>query len=169
MDGIAVAVALSLIDQVRHTYRPRTRVVVEGDEGRWQAVAAAPDRLAAPGVLVYRFEANLFYANAGLFMEEILRLVSAAKEPIRTLVLDASSINDVDYTAAKMLLQLRTELGKRGVAVATIATRDGVLDDLRRFGLARDSGKVYPTVDAAVSALREAGHAAAGTQTSSTG
>ena len=64
MYGIAVAVVLSLVDQVRHSYRPRTRVIVKDEQGRWQVVAAAPDKLAAPGVLVYSFEANLFYANA---------------------------------------------------------------------------------------------------------
>jgi high affinity sulfate transporter 1 len=156
MDGIAVAVSLSLIDHVRHTYRPRTRVIVKDDEGRWRAMAALPGHLAAPGVLVYRFESDLFYANAGLFMEEILRLVSTAKEPIRALVLDASGINDVDYTAAKMLLQLRTELEKRQIAVGLVATSDGVLDDVRRYGLG-DKGNLYPTVDAAVSALHVEG------------
>jgi MFS superfamily sulfate permease-like transporter len=161
MDGIAVAVTLSLIDQVRHTYRPRTRIIVKDTEGRWQAVAAVPDEFAAPGVLVYRFEANLFYANSNLFMEEILHLVSAAKEPIHTLVLDASGINDVDYTAAKMLLQIRTELTKLGVAVRSVATSDGVVDNLRRYGLADDKGNIYPTVDAAISAVRESGNAAA--------
>src|SRR6516165_8460368 len=138
MYGIAVAVSLSLIDQVRHTYRPRTRIMVKDAEGRWQAVAAGPGQFAAPGVLVYRFEANLFYANANLFMEEILHLVSAAKEPIHTLVLDASGINDVDYTAAKMLLQIRTELTKLGVAVRSVASSDAVVDNIRRYGLADD-------------------------------
>jgi MFS superfamily sulfate permease-like transporter len=163
MDGIAVAVTLSLIDQVRHTYRPRTRVIVKDAERRWQAVAVVPDKLAGPGVLVYRFEANLFYANASLFMEEILYLVSAAKEPIHTLVLDASGINDVDYTGAKMLLQVRSELTKRGISVASVATSDGVLDNLRRYDFASSKDNIYPTVDAAIAAIRESGHAAAST------
>jgi sulfate permease, SulP family len=158
MYGIAVAVVLSLVDQVRHSYRPRTRVIVKDEQGRWQVVAAAPDKLAAPGVLVYRFEANLFYANASLFMEEILQLISATKEPVRTLLLDASGIDDVDYSAAKMLLQIRTKLAKRGIAIAAVATSDGVLDNLRRYGIG-DKGGLYPTVDAALAALRESGRA----------
>jgi MFS superfamily sulfate permease-like transporter len=159
MYGIAVAVVLSLVDQVRHAYRPRTRVIVKDDTGRWQAVASAPDRLAAPGVLVYRFEANLFYANASLFMEEVLHLVSAAKQPIHALVLDASGIDNVDYTAAKMILQVRNELSKRGITIAHVATSDGVLDDVLRYGIG-DKGNIYPTIDAALAGLRQSGSAA---------
>jgi MFS superfamily sulfate permease-like transporter len=153
MDGIAVAVVLSLVDQVRHTYRPRTRVIVKDEQGRWQAVPVAPDRLAAPGVLVYRFEANLFYANASLFMEEVLNLVSAATQPIHALVLDASGIDEVDYTAAKMLLQAQRELAKQGIAVAAVVTSEGMRDNVRRYGF--ELRGVYPTVEAAIAALRE--------------
>ena len=154
MYGIAVAVVLSLIDHVRHGYRPRTRVLVRDDAGRLEAVPAQPDRVAAPGLLVYRFEADLFYANANLFMEEILHLVSAAEKPVRAVVLDASGIDNVDYTAAKMLLQVKAELTKRNIAFASVASFDGLLGDLRRYGLV-EAG-TYPTVDAAIAALRGA-------------
>jgi high affinity sulfate transporter 1 len=155
MYGIAVAVILSLIDQVRHAYRPRTRVLVKDSEARWCAVPAAPDELAAPGVVVYRFEANLFYANASFFVEEILRLVTTAKNPIHGLVLDVTGIDYVDYTAAKMLLQVRSELNKRGVTVVSAAISADAIDSLRRYGLAGDDfdKRVYPTIDAAVVAL----------------
>jgi len=153
MDGIAVAVVLSLVEQVRHTYRPRVLVLVRDEEGHWQEILATPDKLAAPGILVYRFEANLFYANSTLFMEKCLALVSAGKEPVRALVLDASSIDDVDYTAAKMLLQLRAELAKRGVEVAIVTPHETMLQELGRYGLGADRGRVYPSVDAAMAAL----------------
>jgi MFS superfamily sulfate permease-like transporter len=155
MYGIAVAVSLSLIDQVRHAYRPRTRVLVKDSEGRWSAVPAAPDQLAAPGVIVYRFEANLFYANASFFVEEILHLVTSAKEPIHSLVLDITGIDDVDYTAAKMLLQGRSELNRRGVTVVSVAISADAIAHLRRYGIAADDfdNRVYPTIDAAITAL----------------
>jgi sulfate permease, SulP family len=155
MDGIAVAVILSLIEHVRHTYRPRTRVLVKDAQGHWQSVPAVPDRLAAPGVVVYGFEADLFYANASLFMEEVLGLVSSAKEPIRAMVLDASGIDEVDYSAAKMLLQLRGELLKRNIALASVATSDGVVESLRRYGLVAGPGGrgVHATVDGAIAAV----------------
>jgi MFS superfamily sulfate permease-like transporter len=121
-------------------------------------VPAAPDQLAAPGVIVYRFEANLFYANAGFFVEEILRLVSTAKTPIHGLVLDVTGINDVDYTAAKMLLQVRSELTKLGVSVVSVAVSADAIDYLRRYGLAGDK-KVYSTIDEAIAALGARGNA----------
>ena len=153
MAGIAVAVALSLIDQVRHTYRPRTRVLVPGPSGGWTAVPPAPGRLAAPGVLAYRFEADLFYANASRFTDELLGLVASSPEPVHAVVLDASGIDNVDYSAAMMLVQARAELAKRGVDVLAVATPDGVLDDLRRYGLAGADARVFPTLDAALAAL----------------
>ncbi len=159
MDGIAVAVALSLIDQVRHTYRPRTRVLIRDESGKWKGVPPAADRFAAPGILVYRFEANLFYANAGMFMAEILRLVTQSGERLRGLVLDASGIDEVDYSAAKMLLQLRAELLKRRVRYAVVTSLAELLQQLRRYGLAGGDGP-FPTVDAAVEALTATAHAA---------
>jgi MFS superfamily sulfate permease-like transporter len=158
MDGIVVAVGLSLIDQVRHAYQPRTRVLVKDSEGRWSPVPAAPDQLAAPGVIVYRFEANLFYANASFFAEEILRLVTTAKTPIHGLVLDVTGIDDVDYTAAKMLLQVRSELTKLGVSMVSVAVSADAIDYLRPYGLAGDK-KVYPTIDEAIAALGARGDA----------
>jgi len=153
MAGIAVAVLLSLIDHVRHTYRPRVLVLVRDEGGHWHEIAAAPDKLAAPGILVYRFEANLFYANSTLFMEKILALISAGREPVRAVVFDASSIDDVDYTAAKMLLQLRDELAKRGVEVAVVTPHESMLQELGRYGLGTDRSRIYPSVDAAMAAL----------------
>src|SRR5215472_4416373 len=162
MYGIAVAVSLSLIDHVRHAYRPRTRVLVKDSESRWCAVPAAPDQLAAPGVVIYRFEANLFYANASFFVEEILSLVTTAKNPIHGLVLDVTGIDHVDYTAAKMLLQVRSELNKRGVTVVSAAISVDAIDSLRRYGLVGDDfdKRVYSTIDAAVAALGARGNPA---------
>jgi len=108
---------------------------------------------ATAGLLVYRFEADLFYANANLFMQQILHLVSATEQPIRAVVLDASGIDNIDYTAAKMLLELRNELARRNIAFSTVATFEGVRDDLQRYGLADDHA--YATVDAALTALRQ--------------
>ena len=155
MDGIAVAVVLSLIEQVRHTYRPRTRVLVRNGRGGWDSMPLAPGRLAAPGVLAYRFEANLFYANSGLFMDELIELVSAAPEPVRAVVLDTTGIDDIDYSAAKMLVQVRRSLERRGVAIAFVVSFHAIVNVLERFGLVGGEGglPVYHTVDAALGAL----------------
>ena len=133
MDGIAVAMLMSLIAHVRHTYVPRTCVLQVDSEGQLQQVNVQPNLFAAEGIIVYRFEANLFYANAGRLMEEVISLVENSSPTLHWVVLDASGVNDIDYTAAKSLLQLSSELKLRGVRLACVAHSVGVLDEIRRY------------------------------------
>lgn len=133
MDGIAVAMLMSLIAHVRHTYVPRTCVLQVDSEGQLQQVNVQPNLFAAEGIIVYRFEANLFYANAGRLMEEVISLVENSSPTLHWVVLDASGVNDIDYTAAKLLLQLSSELKLRGVRLACVAHSVGVLDEIRRY------------------------------------
>jgi MFS superfamily sulfate permease-like transporter len=84
-----------------------------------------------------------------------LHLVLTCAASCHGLVLDLTGIDDVDYTAAKMLLQVRGELNKRGVTVVSAAVSADAIDNLRRYGLAGDDfdRRVYPTIDAAITAL----------------
>ena len=139
MEGIALAVILSLIDQVRHTYRARTCLWTPDPERpdgfHLQTVAIAPGVFAAPGILAYRFEANLFYANADHFKEEILALIQQNQPAIKGLVIDATGIDDIDYSAAKTLTQLRKELDGRALQLAVVVTSQHLMHQLRRYGL----------------------------------
>jgi MFS superfamily sulfate permease-like transporter len=158
--GILVAILLSLIAHVRFSYQLRTRVLTRNENGHWAAHAVAPSLFAAPGIVVYRFEADLFYANAGRFMEEVLRLVRETHPPVRWVVVDASQISNVDYTAAKTLVQLLAELDRRGVGLASIAVPEGVRVELRRYRLNLTPGtpahRTFSTLDEAIEALRDA-------------
>ncbi len=139
MEGIALAVILSLIDQVRHTYRARTCLWTPDPERpdgfHLQTVAIAPGVFAAPGILAYRFEANLFYANADHFKEEILALIQQNQPAIKGLVIDATGIDDIDYSAAKTLNQLHKELDGRALKLAVVVTSQHLMHQLRRYGL----------------------------------
>ena len=155
LEGILAAVLLSLIDQVRHSYRVRTRILTRDGAGNWQPVPVAPGIVSAPGIIVYRFESDLFYANAGRFTEEVLGLTEQAGQPVHWIVIDASGIDNVDFTAAKTLVQLRAELDRRGVGFASVATSEGVLATLQRYrteGVA--NSPTYPSVSAAIDALK---------------
>jgi sulfate permease, SulP family len=115
--------------------------------------------LASPGIVVYRFEADLFYANAGRFAEEILRLVTETQPQLRWVVVDASEISNIDYTAGKALRQLRGELDQRGVGIAAIAIPAGVKRQLERYDVLHGAfghREVFMTADAAIEALRHA-------------
>lgn len=148
MQGICVAVVLSLIAHVRHSYRPRTRLLTRDAAGEWHTVPVAPGIFAAPGVIVYRFEANLFYANAGRFMDEVLGLLSMTTPPVSAIVFHASGISDVDYSAAKTLLQMDAEFARRGVRVAVFAASDNLRDELARYGLEIHAVSIKAAVDA---------------------
>jgi sulfate permease, SulP family len=158
MDGIAVAVVLSLVEQVRHSYQPRTRVLIADGDGL-VSVAPAPDHFAAPGIIAYRFEANLFYANAGMFATEVLRLVADATALVTAVVLDGSGIDDIDYSAGKMLIKVKQELARRNVVIVAVAIARPFINGLQRYGFGdgEQAPVIYPTVPAAIAALRGGG------------
>jgi MFS superfamily sulfate permease-like transporter len=158
MQGIVLAVVLSLIEQVRHTYQPRTRLWCPNPEGKgWHTVPVASGIFAAPGILAYRFEANLFYANANRFTEEVLQIVTSQREPVRGLVIDASGIDDIDYSAGKALQQLRRQLHPRGIRTAVVTDSKTIVNQIQRFGagLGEESAGSFSTVKKAIHALQQ--------------
>jgi MFS superfamily sulfate permease-like transporter len=125
---------------------------------RWVSHPVEPNLLAAPGIVVYRFEADLFYANTGRFTEEVLKLVNEASLPLRWVVIDATEISNIDYTAAKTLIQLGRELDQRGVGVAAVALPTGVRREIEGYKALHAQGvhrEIFVTVDAAIDALGE--------------
>jgi SulP family sulfate permease len=114
--GILLAMVLSLLRIVRHSYRPHTGVFVVNEGDIWQ-VPAVPGAVTKPGLVIYRFGAALFYANASLFAEQIRGLVGPTPSPVRWLVVDAEAITNVDYTAARVVGELHQELADRGVVL----------------------------------------------------
>jgi SulP family sulfate permease len=115
--GILLAMVLSLLRIVRHSYRPHTGVFVVNEGDIWQVVPAVPGAVTKPGLVIYRFGAALFYANASLFAEQIRGLVGPTPSPVRWLVVDAEAITNVDYTAARVVGELHQELADRGVVL----------------------------------------------------
>lgn len=116
-NGIVLAIALSLLRHVRHSYRPHTMMLVPNRAGHWLPVAAEPGRETVPGLIVYRFGADLFYANDHLFVDETRRLINAAPTPVQWFVVDAAAITDIDFSAGRSLCDLCEELSQRGVRV----------------------------------------------------
>jgi high affinity sulfate transporter 1 len=115
--GILLAIILSLLDHVQHSYRPHTAVLAEHD-GHWQMQPATPGAMTEPGLIVYWFGNGLYYANAAYFCAQIECLLAHAPTPVRWLVVDAGALPEVDYTARGMLLELHKRLRDRGVTLA---------------------------------------------------
>jgi SulP family sulfate permease len=133
--GIVLAMVLSLLRIVRHSYHPHTAVLTKDEQGVWQLNPVVPGALSEPGLVIYRFGAALFYANAGRFAEEILLLVGPASSSLRWLVVDAGAITQVDYTAARVVRELRKDLAQRGVELVLAHVQSDLKPDLDRHHL----------------------------------
>jgi sulfate permease, SulP family len=133
--GILLAMALSLLRHVRHSYRPHTAVLVEAGAGQWQPTPAVPGALSGPGLVVFQFGAALFYANAGRFAEDVRGLIEQASTPVRWLVVDAGAITNVDYSAARVVRALQDDLTRNGVVLVLVHAQSSLLADLDRHRL----------------------------------
>jgi high affinity sulfate transporter 1 len=115
--GILLAIVLSLFRHVRHSYRPHTMMLAPDAAGMWLPVPATPGKITAPGLFVYRFGADLFYANANRFTDEVRALVRHAPTPVRWFIVDCSAITDIDYSAAQVMRDLLDEFARRDITV----------------------------------------------------
>lgn len=115
--GILLAMALSLVRIVRHSYHPHTGVVIPQANKTWKIVPVARGVVTEPGFVLYRFGAALFYANAARFAEEILYLAGPPPCSIRWLIVDAEAVSNVDWSAARTILELKNDLANRGVTL----------------------------------------------------
>ena len=113
--GILLAIALSLIEHTRYGYRPKNAVLVPGESGGRQPLPVATAAQAAPGLVIYRFTHSLYYANCQQFSEEISFLANSTEPPLRWLCLDASAVDNVDYSAAETLRSVYANLKARDI------------------------------------------------------
>jgi MFS superfamily sulfate permease-like transporter len=139
---------LSLLRIVRHSYSPHTAVLTHGEGGLWELTPVVPGALTEPGLVIYRFGAALFYANAGRFSEQIEMLVGPAPSPVRWLVVDAGAITDVDYSAARVLRELHEDMARRGVQLAFAHVQSDLKPDLDRHHLTEVLGtdRIFDTL-----------------------
>jgi high affinity sulfate transporter 1 len=154
LQGIVVAVTLAILLFFRRNWWPHGAVLgsVEGLEG-WHDIASYPDARQLPGIVVYRWEAPLFFANAGSFRQQIRHL--AREQRPRWIVIQCEAITDVDVTAAEMLEQLDNELNAVGIHLAFAEMRSRLQDLTLRYGLLEtlDKDHFYPTLEAALDAV----------------
>jgi sulfate permease, SulP family len=162
--GILLAIAASLVRHVRHSYRPFAMVLVPSARERWEP--AAPGLMTDPGLIVYRFGADLFYANADRFADQVRGLIAGAPEPIRWFIIDCAPIFDLDYTAARTVRDLIDELKARNVGLVLGRVNDFLRSDLVRHGVAGVVGedRIFDTLHEAIAAVGPGGRLAAGTK-----
>ena len=134
--GIAVSVIASLVVVLRQTARPHTAVLgrIPGT-ANFRNVERSPGAITTAGVVVLRIDAPLYFANADYVRDELRRVEAAAGGDMRVLVLDASSVNDLDSSADHVLREVADEYAERGVELYLAGVKGVVLDVMRRSGL----------------------------------
>lgn len=155
-EGILLAIALSLFRHVAHSYRPHTTMLAPDPDGQWMPVAVVPGRETEPGLIVYRFGADLFYANQKRFVEEVRALVDRAPDPVRWFIVDAGPVTDIDYSAGQSVRGLIHEMDGRGIGVIFGRVSSYLRADLDRHGIAAalGDGRIFATLHGAIAAAR---------------
>jgi SulP family sulfate permease len=159
--GILLAIVLSLLDHIRRSYHPRDTLLVKEDSGRWRTVPvpapeeASPATDAEPGLVIYRFGATLYYANANRFTEEIRSLLDRPAGAPAWVCIDCAAIGDIDYSGGETLFDLLDEMKEKGSRLVLAELDDGVRAELDRYGLTDAIGAdaIFDTVAAAVLAF----------------
>ncbi|WP_424832833.1 SulP family inorganic anion transporter [Ruegeria sp.] len=142
--GILFAMVLSLIDHTRRGYRPKNSVIVKNDSGGWHSKALTEPTQFAPGLVIYRFSHSLYYANTQRLSDEVTSLVQNAASPIRWFCLDASAVDDVDFTAGYTLRSLHEILSAQDIRLVFVFVEPDVKTELDRYGItALVTGQAY--------------------------
>ncbi|MBL8705124.1 MAG: sulfate permease [Rhodospirillales bacterium] len=153
--GIGLAIVIAVIEFLWDGWRPHSAVLgrVDGIKG-YHDITRYPEARRVPGLVLFRWDAPLFFANAELFGQRVLDAVAASPTEVRRVVVAAEPVTSVDVTAADALAELDETLQAAGVELCFAELKDPVKDKLKRFGLlARfDSEHFFPTIGAAVQA-----------------
>lgn len=156
--GIVLAIIFSLIDFIYRVYRPSSSILgaMDGEYG-YQWIAPSSCSQLMPGLIVYGFDAPLFFANAPYLMAQIRDLVSNADQPIKCLLLDMEAIPDIDTTAADTLKEIYQELQEKGITLAIARANKHLQETMQLTGLEDLIGakNFFPSIRSGVQAFKE--------------
>ena len=153
--GIALAIVIAGIEFLWDGWRPHWAVLGQTDHiGGYHDITRYPDARLIPGLVLFRWDAPLFFANAEYFNERVLAAVASSPTPVRWLVVTAEPVTSVDVTAADALAELDETLHAAGIELCFAEMKDPVKDKLKRFELFTHLGEqtFFPTIEAAVEA-----------------
>ena len=156
--GIGLAIAIAIAEFLWDGWRPHSAVLgrAHGVKG-YHDITRYPDARQIPGLVLFRWDAPLFFANAEFFKERVLDAVAKSPTPVRWLVVTAEPVTSVDVTAGDTVAELDETLHAQGIELCFAELKDPVKDKLKRFGLFSQLGEQYffPTIGAAVSSYLE--------------
>jgi high affinity sulfate transporter 1 len=156
--GIGLAIAIAIAEFLWDGWRPHSAVLgrAYGVKG-YHDITRYPDARLIPGLVLFRWDAPLFFANAEFFKERVLDAVAKSPTPVRWLVVAAEPVTSVDVSAGDTVAELDEALHAQGIELCFAELKDPVKDKLKRFGLFSQLGEQYffPTIGAAVSSYLE--------------
>jgi len=153
IQGIFIAVGLALLTFIWRAWRPYDAVLGRVDDLKgYHDISRHPEAKLIPGLVLFRWDAPLFFANASIFQEHVLRAVSRAPTPTKWVVVAAEPVTDIDITAADMLAELDQQLHQAGMDLLFAEMKGPVKDHLKRYGLFNTLGQenFFPTLGQAV-------------------
>jgi sulfate permease, SulP family len=155
--GIVMAMVVSLLRIVHHSYHPDTGVLVPGENKTWDMIPPVAGSMTQPGLVIYRFGAALFYANVTRFANEVTNL---ATSEVKWLVVDAEAITHVDYSASRVVHNIHREIASHGVVLGFARVQPGLKSDMDRHHLTEEIGTdhIFPRLHQARDAFRNAGN-----------
>jgi high affinity sulfate transporter 1 len=156
--GITIAIVIAVIEFLWDGWRPHSAVLGRVDQIKgYHDITRYPEARRIPGLVLFRWDAPLFFANAEFFHERVMAAVASSPTPVRWLVVAAEPVTSIDVTAADAIAQLDDSLREAGIELCFAEMKDPVKDKLKRFGLLTRFGDYhfFATVGEAVSAYRD--------------
>jgi high affinity sulfate transporter 1 len=153
--GVILAIVASILEIVRRQYKPKDFVVgVAGEQLTFQS--ATPGTQSEPGLVIFRYDAELFYANANRFVDDVEALVEHAPDPVRWVIVDAAAIDDIDYSAGISVANLVDYLDAKGITLAMARADASLLHLIEKYGLRHrlPDTRVFPNLSDAIAAFR---------------
>ncbi len=156
--GICLAIVIAVMEFLWDGWRPHYAVLGRADGVRgFHDIKRYPEARLVPGLVLFRWDAPLFFANAELFHQRVLEAVAQSPTPVRRIIVTAEPVTSIDVTSADMLAELEQALRESGIEIRFAEMKDPVKDKLKRFELLEHFGPAsfHPTVGAAVDAYLE--------------
>jgi MFS superfamily sulfate permease-like transporter len=158
LEGVALGVILALVVLIRRVSRPPTAVLghLPGTDA-YRDIAVHPEAETLPGLLIFRFDAPIIFANAGYFADKVRQLIAEAGTPVREVLVPAQQMNQIDSTGADQLARLQSELEAKGISLSFAEVKSALRQAMRRTGLEEKIGgdRFFESINEGIQAFRQ--------------
>jgi len=155
--GIIVTISISIILHLNHSYNPNNSILTLNKRKKWTFTPVSPGAYTKKGLIVYRFNRDLYYANAYKLMKEVLMLINTSEYPVECFILDSGGFSGIDYTSLQMLKELKTRLDELNIIFGITTVLPSLMKQFEDSGFINVLGKenLYKNVNNALQAFEE--------------